>query len=39
MAHLWISDPLKKGAMGKLFATHPPIEERIERLTAMGRKF
>ncbi len=39
MAHLWISDPLKKGAMSKLFATHPPIEDRIERLTAMGSKF
>ncbi len=39
MAHLWISDPLKKGAMGKLFATHPPIADRIERLTAMGSKF
>jgi len=39
MAHLWISDPLKKGAMGKLFATHPPLNDRIERLTAMGRKF
>lgn len=39
MAHLWISDPLKKGAMSKLFATHPPIADRIERLTAMGRKF
>jgi len=39
MAHLWISDPLKPGAMAKLFATHPPIADRIERLTAMGRKF
>ncbi|MBG6212893.1 MAG: M48 family metalloprotease [Cryobacterium sp.] len=39
MAHLWISDPLKPGAMSKLFATHPPIADRIERLTAMGRKF
>ena len=39
MAHLWIADPLKKGAMAKLFATHPPLEDRIERLTAMGSKF
>ena len=39
MAHLWIADPLKKGAMAKLFATHPPLEDRIERLQAMGSKF
>jgi len=39
MAHLWISDPLKPGVMDKLFATHPPIAARIERLNAMGRKF
>ncbi|SDN63478.1 heat shock protein HtpX [Cryobacterium flavum] len=39
MAHLWIADPLKKGAMAKLFATHPPLEDRIARLTAMGSKF
>jgi len=39
MAHLWIADPLKPGLMDKLFATHPPIAERIERLNAMGRKF
>ncbi len=39
MAHLWISNPLKPGMMAKLFSTHPPIEERIERLHTMGRKF
>ncbi len=39
MAHLWISDPLKPGVMSKLFATHPPIADRIERLNTMGRKF
>jgi len=39
MAHLWIADPLKPGVMSRLFATHPPIPERIERLHAMGRQF
>ncbi|MBX0299636.1 M48 family metalloprotease [Cryobacterium sp. 1639] len=39
MAHLWIADPLKPGVMDKLFATHPPLTERIERLHAMGSKF
>lgn len=39
MAHLWIADPLKPGVMDKLFATHPPIADRIEQLHAMGRKF
>lgn len=35
-AHLWISNPLKGGAMQKLFATHPPIPERIRRLLEIG---
>ncbi|GAA3628733.1 zinc metalloprotease HtpX [Microbacterium awajiense] len=39
MAHLWISDPLRQGAMARLFATHPPIPDRIERLTTMGGRF
>jgi heat shock protein HtpX len=39
MAHLWIADPLKPGVMDKLFATHPPLNERIVRLHAMGSKF
>lgn len=36
-AHLFISTPFrkKKGLMVKLFATHPPIEERISALDAM----
>jgi heat shock protein HtpX len=39
MAHMWISDPTKPGLMDKLFATHPPIAERIERLGKIGRTF
>ncbi|MFD5599567.1 M48 family metallopeptidase [Leucobacter sp. NPDC058333] len=39
MAHLWIADPLKPGMVQRLFATHPPIPERIRRLLDMGGKF
>lgn len=39
MSHLWISDPNKPGFMAKLFSTHPPIEERVARLTQAGRSF
>ncbi len=39
MAHLWIADPLQPGVVQRLFATHPPIPERIRRLLDMGGKF
>jgi len=39
MSHLWIADPLKPGMLAKLFHTHPPIPERIERLRTIGGQF
>ncbi len=38
-AHLFISDPLKPGFFSKLFSTHPPLEDRIERLRKNENKF
>jgi len=37
-AHLYIVNPLKnlKGSMNNLFNTHPPMEERVERLREMA---
>lgn len=37
-AHLFFANPLKSKGIAKLFSTHPPIEERIARLRAMGSK-
>ena len=34
-AHLFITNPLKGRSLANLFSTHPPIEDRIERLRAM----
>ncbi|HEU5222247.1 MAG TPA: M48 family metalloprotease [Candidatus Lumbricidophila sp.] len=39
MAHLWIADPLKKGVVARMFATHPPIADRVDRLQHMGSGF
>ena len=35
-SHLFIVNPLSGGSMGRLFSTHPPIEERVRRLREMN---
>lgn len=35
-AHMFIVNPLRGGGIGALFATHPPMAERIARLRAMA---
>jgi heat shock protein HtpX len=35
-AHMFIVNPLTGGGLANLFSTHPPMEERIARLEAMG---
>jgi heat shock protein HtpX len=34
-AHLFFANPIKGAAIGNLFSTHPPIEERIAKLRGM----
>lgn len=36
-AHLFIMNPLR-GGISSLFSTHPPVEERIERLEKLSRE-
>ena len=36
-AHLFIINPLSGAHFGSLFSTHPPVEDRIARLTAMAQ--
>ena len=38
-SHLFITNPLKPGFMSKMFSTHPPLEERINRLRENANKF
>jgi heat shock protein HtpX len=38
-AHMFLNDPLKPGFFSKLFATHPPLQERIKRLRENATKF
>jgi heat shock protein HtpX len=37
-AHLFIINPFSRGALVRLFSTHPSTEERIARLQAMARQ-
>lgn len=38
-AQLFISNPLKSGFFSKLFSSHPPLEDRIQRLRENADKF
>ena len=38
-ASMYINNPMKKGFLSKLFSTHPPIEDRIERLENAKHNF
>ena len=35
-AHLFIANPFKKKSFSHLFATHPPVEERVKRLRSIA---
>jgi len=37
-AHMWIVNPFSSGFLSKLFSTHPPVEERIERLEKLAKE-
>jgi heat shock protein HtpX len=39
MAHLWIADPMRPGVLDRLFSTHPPLPDRIARLSGIQDRF
>ncbi len=39
MAHMWFADPSKPGVMDRLFGTHPPIFDRVQRLRDNATSF
>jgi heat shock protein HtpX len=39
MSHMFINDPVKPGLVERMFSTHPPIPNRIQRLRDIGGKF
>lgn len=38
-AHLFFANPLRGSSFLRAFSTHPPIEQRVQRLREMGGKF
>jgi heat shock protein HtpX len=36
-SHLMIANPFRPGGMAQMFATHPPMEQRIARLEELAR--
>lgn len=37
-AHLFFANPLKGKSLSNLFSTHPPLDERIKRLSTIGKR-